>query len=439
MYSHRPKVLHCLADKPLLGHVIDAAKTLNPAQIVVVYGHGGDQVPSTFAKAGVQFVKQEPQLGTGHAVQQAIPLLPNKGQTLVLYGDVPLIRPETLSAVCANRDTLVVLTALLDDPKGYGRIIRDKVGKFLRIVEENDANAAEKTVCEINTGIIAAPTQALADWLKALKNNNAQGEYYLTDIVPQAIVDGMEVASVHAANLWEVFGVNSRAQLADLERRYQLDYAERLMARGVSLRDPARIDIRGELVCGQDVEIDINCIFEGRVTLGDGVIVGANCVIKDAEIGSGSIIAPMSALDSMKSGPHCRIGPFARIRPGTTLAAHGHVGNFVEMKNVVMGEGSKANHLTYLGDATIGRNVNVGAGTITCNYDGANKHRTVIEDDAFIGSDTQLVAPVTVGKGATLGAGTTLSKDAPAGELTISRAKQISIAGWKRPTKKKVT
>ena len=437
MYSNRPKVLHRLAHKPLLAHVVDAAKSLNPAHIVVVYGHGGDQVPSAFAQAGVRFVKQEPQLGTGHAVAQAMPLLPNKGRTLVLYGDVPLIRPETLAAVCANVETLVVLTALLEDPTGYGRIIRGQSGKFLRIAEERDATAEEKSVREINTGVVAAPTQALAGWLKALKNNNAQGEYYLTDIVPQAIADGMDVASVRAANLWEVLGVNSRAQLADLERRYQLDYAGRLMAGGVTLRDPARIDIRGELHCGEDVEIDVNCVFEGKVHLADGVTVGANCVIKDAEIGAGSVISPMSVIDGAKVGPECRIGPFARIRPETTLAAHAHVGNFVEMKKVELGEGSKVNHLTYLGDATVGRNVNVGAGTITCNYDGANKHRTVIEDDAFIGSDTQLVAPVRVGRGATLGAGTTLTKDAPAGELTISRAKQTAIVGWKRPAKKK--
>jgi bifunctional UDP-N-acetylglucosamine pyrophosphorylase/glucosamine-1-phosphate N-acetyltransferase len=333
----------------------------------------------------------------------------------------------------------VVLTALLDDPTGYGRIIRDKIGKIQRIVEEKDASVEEKAVREINTGIVAAPTRALASWLKVLKNNNAQGEYYLTDIVPQALARGLEVTTVRAANLWEVFGVNSRAQLADLERRYQDEYAQRLMARGVTLRDPSRIDIRGELVCGQDVEIDINCVFEGRVTLGDGVMVGANCVIKDADIGAGSIVLSTSVIEGLKAGPDCRIGPYARIRPGTSLGAHAHVGNFVEMKNVEMAEGSKANHLTYLGDASIGRNVNVGAGTITCNYDGANKHRTVIEDDAFIGSDTQLVAPVTVGKGATLGAGTTLTKDAPAGELTISRAKQTHIPGWKRPTKKKVS
>ncbi|MFN0314123.1 MAG: bifunctional UDP-N-acetylglucosamine diphosphorylase/glucosamine-1-phosphate N-acetyltransferase GlmU, partial [Burkholderiales bacterium] len=315
MYSGRPKVLHRLAHKPLLGHVIDAAKSLNPAHIVVVYGHGGEQVPSAFAQAGVRFVKQEPQLGTGHAVAQAMPLLPNSGCTLVLYGDVPLIRPQTLAAVCANAETLVVLTALLEDPAGYGRIIRDKGGKFLRIAEEKDATTEEKAVREINTGIVAAPTPALAGWLKALKNHNAQGEYYLTDIVPQAIAQGMDVASVSAANLWEVLGVNSRAQLADLERRYQYEYAARLMAAGVTLRDPARIDIRGDLMCGQDVEIDVNCVFEGKVSLAEGVTVGANCFIKDAEIGAGTVIAPMSVIDGAKVGPDCRIGPFARIRP----------------------------------------------------------------------------------------------------------------------------
>ena len=437
MYSNLPKVLHRLAHKPLLGHVIDAAKTLNPAHIVVVYGHGGEQVPNAFAQPGVRFVKQEPQRGTGHAVAQAMPLIPLSGRTLVLYGDVPLIRAQTLAAVCASAQTLVVLTAELADPAGYGRIIRDKSGKFLRIAEEKDATAEEKAVREINTGIVAAPTKALAGWLMSLKNHNAQGEYYLTDIVPRAIAQGMNVASVNAANLWEVLGVNSRAQLAELERRYQHEYALRLMAVGVTLRDPARIDIRGDLHCGQDVEIDVNCVFQGKVHLAEGVVVGANCYIKDAEIGAGTVIAPMSVIDGAKVGPECRIGPFARIRPETTLAAHAHVGNFVEMKKVDLGEGSKVNHLTYLGDATVGRNVNVGAGTITCNYDGANKHRTVIEDDAFIGSDTQLVAPVRVGKGATLGAGTTLTKDAPPGELTISRAKQTAIAGWKRPVKNK--
>jgi len=439
MYSSLPKVLHALAGKPLLGHVIDTAKTLNPARIVVVYGHGGDQVPDAFAKAGVQFVKQEPQLGTGHAVQQAMPLLPASGLTLILYGDVPLTRPETLTAVCRHPSTLTVLTAHLANSTGYGRIIRDVSGKFLRMVEEKDATAEEKAVREINTGIVAAPTAMLIDWLKALRNNNVQKEYYLTDIVPQAVAAGLTVQSVNAANEWEIAGVNSRTQLAELERRYQLEYAEKLMARGVTLRDPARIDIRGELVCGQDVEIDVNCVFEGRVTLGDGVRIGAHCVLKDADIGAGTVVAPMSHIDSARCAADCRIGPYARLRPGAVLGAHAHVGNFVEMKKVELGEGSKVNHLTYLGDATIGRNVNVGAGTITCNYDGVNKFRTVIEDDAFIGSDTQLVAPVTVGRGATLGAGTTLTKDAPAGELTISRAKQTTIVGWKRPTKKKVT
>ncbi|MBM3395572.1 MAG: UDP-N-acetylglucosamine diphosphorylase/glucosamine-1-phosphate N-acetyltransferase, partial [Betaproteobacteria bacterium] len=392
MYSSLPKVLHALAGKPLLGHVIDTAKTLNPARIVVVYGHGGDQVPDAFAKAGVQFVKQEPQLGTGHAVQQAMPLLPASGLTLILYGDVPLTRPETLTAVCRHPSTLTVLTAHLANSTGYGRIIRDVSGKFLRMVEEKDATAEEKAVREINTGIVAAPTAMLIDWLKALRNNNVQKEYYLTDIVPQAVAAGLTVQSVNAANEWEIAGVNSRTQLAELERRYQLEYAEKLMARGVTLRDPARIDIRGELVCGQDVEIDVNCVFEGRVTLGDGVRIGAHCVLKDADIGAGTVVAPMSHIDSARCAADCRIGPYARLRPGAVLGAHAHVGNFVEMKKVELGEGSKVNHLTYLGDATIGRNVNVGAGTITCNYDGVNKFRTVIEDDAFIGSDTQLVA-----------------------------------------------
>ena len=429
MHSDLPKVLHPLAGKPLLGHVLDTAREIGATKVCVVYGHGGEQVRAALDAPDLTWALQEPQLGTGHAVLQALPhfvaVSPAPTFTLVLYGDVPLIRAATLRRLmaAAGGESLALLTAHLENPKGYGRIVRannSTEGEVTRIVEEKDADDAEQAIREINTGILVAPTAALARWLPTLGTRNAQGEYYLTDIVALAVAEGMPVVTAHPDAVWETEGVNSKLQLAALERVHQRNVAERLMEAGVTLADPARIDVRGELVCGRDVSIDVNCVFEGRVVLGDGVQVRANCVLENAVVGAGSIV-----------------GPFARLRPGTELGRDVHIGNFVEVKNSSIADHSKANHLAYVGDATIGSRVNVGAGTITCNYDGANKHRTVIEDDVFIGSDTQLVAPVTVGRGATLGAGTTLTRDAPPDQLTVSRAKQVSIPGWKRPVKKK--
>jgi bifunctional UDP-N-acetylglucosamine pyrophosphorylase/glucosamine-1-phosphate N-acetyltransferase len=421
MRSDLPKVLHPIAGKPMLAHVVDTARRLGAARICVVYGHGGERVREAMEASDLLWAKQEPQLGTGHAVLQALPLAVPPAPTLVLYGDVPLIRAETLwrLVAVAGAGKLALLTAHFDNPQGYGRIVRVN-GKVTRIVEEKDADDAERKIDEINTGILVAPGGALARWLPQLSNRNAQGEYYLTDIVALAVSEGMAVETAHPDASWETDGVNSKSQLARLERIHQRNIAEALMEQGVTLADPDRIDVRGELVCGRDVFIDVNCVFEGRVELQDGARINANCVIQDAVVGPGSII-----------------GPFARLRPGTVLAEDVHVGNFVEVKNSTIAAHSKANHLAYVGDATVGSRVNVGAGTITCNYDGANKHRTVIEDDVFIGSDTQLVAPVTVGRGATLGAGTTLTRDAPPDQLTVSRPKQLSIPGWKRPVKQK--
>ncbi len=436
MCSALPKVLHPLAGKPLLAHVLDAARAVQATRMIVVYGHGGEIVPDRCRDSGAVFALQEPQRGTGHAVMQAIPHLPASGTTLVLYGDVPLIRPSTLRALLAHPDSLCLLTAMLADPTGYGRIVRDARDNVVRIVEEKDATDEERRIAEINTGILCAPNTQLRDWLSRLTDNNAQGEYYLTDIVAMAIADGAPVSTRMASDPSEIQGVNSREQLAQLERRFQLDHARALMAAGVSLADPARLDVRGHLECARDVSIDVGCVFEGQVKLGEGVRVGAHCVIEDCDIGPRTLIAPFTHLHGARIAADCSVGPFARLRPGAELAAHAHVGNFVEIKNALLGEGSKANHLTYLGDATIGKKVNVGAGTITCNYDGANKYRTVIEDEAFIGSDTALVAPVTVGKGATIGAGSVITENAPAGELTLARGRQVTIAGWKRPQKK---
>ena len=438
MRSDLPKVLHRLGGRPLLAHVLDTARELKAGKICVVYGHGGEAVREALDAPDLVWVKQEPQLGTGHAVLQTLTFLDDGVPTLVLYGDVPLIGAATLSRLAEVAGTgLAVLTEFLDDPTGYGRIVRDEDGSIRAIVEERDAAEDERAIDEINTGFIAAPTVALKRWLPALGNDNAQGEYYLTDIVRLAIGEGLPVATTQPDTGWEVLGVNSKVQLAELERIHQGRNALLLMESGVTLADPARIDVRGELDCGRDVTIDVNCVFEGRVVLGDGVEVGANCVLKNAVVRAGTRIAPFSHIEEAEAGRGCVIGPYARLRPGTRLADDVHVGNFVEVKNSRIGDGSKANHLAYVGDATVGRNVNVGAGTITCNYDGANKHRTVIEDDVFIGSDTQLVAPVTVGRGATLGAGTTLTQDAPPDKLTITRVKQLTVPGWKRPTKKK--
>ena len=437
MYSNLPKVLHKLAGKPLLQHVMDSANALNPSKMCVVYGHGGDAVPNAFSECGAIWTKQEPQLGTGHAVMQAIPHLDYDGLTLILYGDVPLTRTESLKQLTdvAKTGKLAVLTIELADPTGYGRIVRDAKTNIIGIVEHKDATPEQHKIREVNTGIMAVPTKHLSRWLSQLKNDNAQKEYYLTDIIAMAVGENVPVAAVHPSAEWETLGINSKVQLAQLERTHQANIANDLLENGVTLADPARIDVRGSLTCGKDVFIDINCVFEGKVTLGDNVSIASGCVLKNVTIANDTQIAPYSVLDEAVVGADCRIGPYARLRPGTKLADRAHVGNFVEIKNSEIGVGSKANHLAYVGDATVGSNVNIGAGTITCNYDGANKYRTIIEDDVFIGSDTQLVAPVTVRKGATLGAGTTLTKEAPAGELTISRAKQVTIPGWKRPVK----
>ncbi len=439
MHSSTPKVLHRLAGRAMLAHVFDAAKQLSPKVICVVYGHGGERVRQAVNENGVIWVMQEPQLGTGHALMQAAPHLDERWPTLVLYGDVPLIRAETLKQLVeATGKGLGLLTATLDRPTGYGRILRNGK-KVVGIVEEKDANARQRALREINTGIVVAPTKKLKSWLAKLQNHNAQKEYYLTDIVALATKERVSVTAIQADAAWEALGVNSRVQLAELERIYQRKLAAALLEQGVALADPSRCDVRGSLACGRDVAVDVNCVFEGEVKLGDGVSVGANCVLKDVTVGAGTRVEPFCHLEDADIGADCRIGPYARIRPGTrTRLAEGvHIGNFVEVKASSIGAGSKANHLTYIGDSEVGRNVNVGAGTIVCNYDGANKHRTVIEDDVFIGSDTQLVAPVRVGRGATLGAGTTLTQDAPAGELTLSRVKQVSIPGWERPVKKK--
>ena len=439
MHSSTPKVLHRLAGRALLAHVFDTAKQLSPKVICVVYGHGGELVRQAVEENGVVWVMQEPQLGTGHAVMQAAPHLDERWPTLVLYGDVPLIRAETLRHLVEATGTgLGLLTAILDNPTGYGRILRNGK-KVVGIVEEKDANARQRALREINTGIVVAPTRKLKSWLAKLKDNNAQKEYYLTDIVALATKERVPVTAIRADAAWETLGANSRGQLAELERIYQRKLAASLMEQGLALADPSRCDVRGSLACGRDVAVDVNCVFEGEVRLGDGASVGANCVLKDVTVGAGTRIEPFCHLEDADIGADCRIGPYARIRPGTrTRLAEGvHIGNFVEVKASSIGAGSKANHLSYIGDSEVGSNVNIGAGTIVCNYDGANKHRTVIEDDVFIGSDTQLIAPVRVGRGATLGAGTTLTKDAPAGELTLSRVKQVSIPGWQRPAKKK--
>jgi bifunctional UDP-N-acetylglucosamine pyrophosphorylase/glucosamine-1-phosphate N-acetyltransferase len=438
MQSVLPKVLHPLAGKPLLSHVIDTARALSPARLCIIYGHGGEVVPERIGAPDLSFAKQEPQLGTGHAVMQAVPHLRDDVPTLILYGDVPLTTTNSLQQLLdsAGADKLAVLTVELDDPTGYGRIVR-RDGKIVGIVEQKDASEAERAIREVNTGIMVAPTAKLKKWLDNLSNDNAQREYYLTDIVARAVEDGVPVVSAQPSAIWETLGVNSKVQLAELERIHQRNVADALLEQGVTLADPARIDIRGTLTCGRDVSIDVNCIFEGDVALEDGVSVGAHCVIRNARIAKGAQIKPFCHIEGATVGAQSAIGPYARLRPGTELADDVHIGNFVEVKNSQIAAHSKANHLAYVGDATVGSRVNIGAGTITCNYDGANKFRTIIEDDAFIGSDTQLVAPVRVGKGATLGAGTTLTKDAPDGKLTVSRAKQITIDGWQRPVKLK--
>jgi bifunctional UDP-N-acetylglucosamine pyrophosphorylase/glucosamine-1-phosphate N-acetyltransferase len=437
MRSDLPKVLHPLAGRPLLSHVLDAARALSPRRIVVVHGHGAEKVRVAFAGASdIDWVLQSEQLGTGHAVQQAAPKLDARGDAVILYGDVPLVRPETLQRlVDASREALAVLTTELDDATGYGRVVRDGKGNVARIVEHKDASAAEREIREVNAGFYAVRASRLAHWLSRLKNDNAQREYYLTDIVGFASADGLPVLGVKVDDPLEVAGVNSKRELAMLERVVQEREAGKLLEAGVTLADPHRIDVRGTLECGRDVAIDVNCVFEGRVRLGDGVRVGANCILRNVAIGPGSEVLPFCHLDDAELGAKCRIGPYARIRPGTRLAEEVHIGNFVEVKASHLGAGSKANHLAYVGDAEVGARVNVGAGVITCNYDGALKHKTVIEDECFIGSDATLVAPVRIARGSYIGAGSTISKDTPAGQLTVARAKQVSIPGWK-PKKK---
>lgn len=441
MKSGLPKVLHPIAGRPMLSHLLETARSLHPDRLFVVVGHGAEQVQSAFSgQTDIRFVVQAEQLGTGHAVQQVAGELAQKGEhdaTLILYGDVPLVQAGTLSALLAASDeSLALLTEELPDPTGYGRIVRNQKGEVVAIVEHKDATAAQLQIREVNTGMLVAPTAALKTWLARLKNHNAQGEYYLTDIIGMAVEQRMPVTTVEPQFRFETLGVNSRTQQADLERLWQLELASRQMQAGVTLADPARFDQRGVLACGQDVFIDVGCVFEGQVTLGHRVSVGPHCVLKDVHIGDDVVVHAYSHLQGAQVGEHSVIGPYARLRPGAHLADHVHVGNFVEIKNASIGHASKANHLSYVGDAQIGARVNVGAGTITCNYDGVHKHLTIIEDDAFIGSDTQLVAPVRVGAGATLGAGTTLTADAPPGKLTLSRSTQKTIEQWQRPVKK---
>lgn len=439
MHSSLPKVLHPLAGKPLLSHVLDTARTLSPERICVIYGYGGELVRQTIGDdSAIIWVKQAQQLGTGHALKQALPHLTNKGSTLVLFGDVPLVKADTLRALVdkAQEDCLVLLTAKRSDPSGYGRIVRDpETDHILAIVEEKDATPSQKGIREINTGIMVLPNGYLSAWLDKLSNANTQGEYYLTDIIAMAVNEGIRIEAASSAHEWEVIGVNDKGQLAALERAYQQDFANRLMHQGVVLADPARFDVRGQLMCGENVEIDINCIFEGDVQLGDNVKIHANCILRNAIIATGTVVHPCSLIENAVVGENCCVGPYARIRPGTHLDDRVHVGNFVEIKNSHIASDSKVNHLSYIGDTVMGRQVNIGAGTITCNYDGAFKHQTIIEDDVFIGSDTQLIAPVTVTRGSTVGAGSTITRNTPEGQLTLSRSRQTSIANWKRPRK----
>ena len=438
MRSAKPKVLHEIAHKALVEHVLDTAALLNPdAAPIVIFGHGGEQLQAALEARELTWVEQAEQLGTGHAVAQCLPNIAQQGITLILYGDVPLTREETLRQLVdeAKASGFALLTVIMDDPSGYGRIVRDENNNIVAIVEHKDASAEQLRICEVNTGIMAVSSEFLHAAIPSLSSDNAQGEYYLTDCVEMAVKDGKQVIGVIAENVVEVTGVNNRRQLAELERAYQTSIANDLMEQGVSLRDPARIDVRGNLHCGRDVEIDVNTVFSGNVSLGDGVRIGPNCVISDAAIGDGVEVLANCVIDSAEIGSGARIGPFARVRPETKLGNDVHIGNFVEVKKSEISDGSKVNHLAYVGDSEIGKNVNVGAGTITCNYDGAFKHKTVLEDDVFIGSDTQLVAPVRVGRGSTVGAGTTVTADVEPEALVISRVKQKQISGWQRPKK----
>ncbi len=436
MRSSLPKVLHPVAGQSMLGHVIATARQLSPDRIHVVIGHGADEVRQRLAADDLNFVVQAEQLGTGHAVAQALPAL-SAERVLILYGDVPLIEVATLERLLqkVSAQQIALLTVNLDDPTGYGRIVRDDQGVVQAIVEHKDASAEQKLITEGNTGILAVPGERFGDWLGRLSNSNAQGEYYLTDVIAMAVADGLVVATEQPLDAMEVQGANDRRQLAELERHYQLRAAHRLMAQGVTLRDPARFDLRGEVTVGRDVLIDINVILEGKVVIEDGVEIGPNCVIRDSTLRRGAVIKANSHLEGAELGEGADCGPFARLRPGAVLGAKAHVGNFVEVKNSQLGEGAKAGHLAYLGDADIGSRTNIGAGTITCNYDGANKFRTVLGEDVFIGSNSSLVAPVSLGDGATTGAGSVITADVPAGTLALGRARQALIEGWQRPQK----
>jgi bifunctional UDP-N-acetylglucosamine pyrophosphorylase/glucosamine-1-phosphate N-acetyltransferase len=437
MHSSLPKVLHRLAGRPLLAHVLEAAQALDPVRTVVVHGHGGADVKSAFADAGVTWVEQAEQQGTGHAVAQGLPQIPPGDDVLILYGDVPLIAVDTLrQLVQAARDGLAILSAEALDPSGYGRVVRGAQGEVLRVVEQRDATPDELALREVNAGFLCAPAKRLGKWLGDVRNHNAQKEYYLTDVVGLAVRDGVAVAAVKARTWAEVAGVNTKRELAALEREVQRRESARLLDAGVTLADPARVDVRGSLECGRDVVLDVNCLFEGRVRLGDGVRVGPNCVLRNVSIAADTEVLAFSMLEDAEVGARCRVGPYARLRPGANLGEGVHIGNFVEVKASRLGAGSKANHLAYIGDSEVGARVNIGAGTITCNYDGAAKHRTVIEDDCFIGSDATLVAPVRIAQGSYIGAGSTISKDTPPGQLTVARAKQVSIPAWK-PNRKK--
>jgi len=437
MRSDLPKVLQPLAGKPLLAHVLDTADQLNADDICVVYGHGGDAVPESFPGDRLRWSLQAERLGTGHAVQQSMPQTPDENRALILFGDVPLLRATTLQRLLEKTpaNELAVLSVDMEDPTGYGRVLRDGE-KIIGIVEQKDASETEQAISEINTGVMVCPAGQLKDWLNNLGNDNAQDEYYLTDVIAIAVRDGVMVHGIKAETWVEVMGINDKKQLAEAERVLQARLVDELMAQGVGFADPARVDIRGKLTCGKDVFIDVNAIFEGDVTLGDGVHIESNNLIRDSKLGAGTVVHSNCHIEGSTAGEHCEIGPFARMRPGAELANNVKVGNFVEIKKSTVADGSKINHLTYIGDAEVGTGVNVGAGTITCNYDGANKHKTTIGDNVFIGSGVNLVAPVEIGKGATIGAGSTITKPAPEEQLTIERAKQISIKGWKKPVKK---
>ena len=439
MKSSLPKVLHPLAGIPLLQHVINTSKELKPEALNIIYGHGGEQVQQQINEPDINWVHQTEQLGTGHAVLQVTDQLKDKQLVLILYGDVPLIHLDTLADLLQlATDGISLLTVHLDDPAGYGRIVRNEKGQVKNITEEKDASEKIKNIREVNTGILAVKADLLKSWLNQLENNNAQNEYYLTDIIAMAVNDGFTVKTTQPDNEFEVMGVNNRLQLSDLERYYQLEQAKILMTEGITIVDPARFDMRGNITHGEDIIIDINAVFEGDVSIGNNVSIGANCVIKNCSIGDNVEILPMSIIENAVIGKGSRIGPFARLRPGAELSENTHIGNFVEIKNSQVKEGSKINHLTYVGDSVVGKNVNIGAGTITCNYDGANKHKTIIEDNVFVGSASQLVAPVKIGKNATIGAGSTITVDVAENELALSRIKQKTIQGWKRPTKKPV-